>query len=550
MPLVDNIHQILIKSDVQSFSRYYFDLSYEELSKIIYPTPKYQTFHIKKKNGTDRVIHSPSYKVKQLQYIVIEKILKETIVPRPSVHGFVKDRSIVSNAKLHVGKRHVFNVDLKDFFPSINFHRVKGLFRGKPFNFANNIAVCLAQICCYKTKLPQGAPTSPILSNIICRGLDRELQVLAKNSHATYTRYCDDITFSFTKPNSSKIPRHIVQVDSNVASAGEKLNDIVVAHGFEINCEKTRMYDWKRRMEVTGLTVNKFPNVKRKNIDRIRMILHSWEKFGYKKAQENYIEFTKIEKSDFRGKCFLSYTRGYLNFIKSVKGMNDPVYRKLAKKFNTLIDFEFDGKRKDLPIGSVVKIREELDKAIFLIQCENAAGQCQQGTAFFLKDVGFVTCDHVRWLNEENIPTDEYIGYFFEREIKILNSEEQEVCKVRIKKYDARKDFLILEPTEQVIVNMALLPQVNIPQQGDPLILCGYPSPFIHRQTLTIINTTLITNYNTFGADHIEISTQIRKGNSGGPVLNSSFEVVGIAKTGSEQHGGKDSVLCIREIFN
>jgi len=528
-------------------------MPYEELANIIYPKPKYSLFTIKKKNGGLRVIQAPSANVKKLQHIIIEKILKDKIIPRPSAHGFVNHKSIVTNARIHIGKNFVFNLDLENFFQSISFNRVRdrvrGIFKGSPFGYSDNIAICLAHICCYEGKLPQGAPTSPILSNIVCRSLDYKLQQLAKHNKSTYTRYCDDITFSFTSPRISAISNLIVDASAENIGVGTKLESIIIENGFSINKRKTRIYSKKSRMEVTGLTVNKFPNIQRKSIDRIRAILHCWESYGYKTAQENYLKFIKKEKKLSRTNNFLFYTRGYLSFLRSVKGANDQVYRKLASKFNYLSKIEFDEKSKPLHIDHEVRNENNLKDAIFIISAENSAGEMQQGTAFYLKDVGFVTCDHVRWIKEDKKPTDEFEGYFFPNEIIILNNKEQKVCDVKIKKYDANKDYLILEPIKIEIEPMFLKHSTELPKLSEELFLCGYPSPFIYNQTLTIFKTSLATTFNTFGADHIEIATQIRKGNSGGPLLNSKFEVIGIAKTGSEQSGGKNSVLCINEIF-
>src|SRR3989338_2322638 len=159
---------------------------------------RYVTFQIPKKTSGVREISAPASALKIVQQ-KLNQVLQSVYEPKPSVHGFTLTKSIVSNAKVHAGRKYVFNIDLKDFFPSINFGRVRGLFIGFPYNRNTAVATVLAQICCFNNQLPQGAPTSPTVSNMICAKLDAQLQQLAKRYKCTYTRYADDITFSTTK---------------------------------------------------------------------------------------------------------------------------------------------------------------------------------------------------------------------------------------------------------------------------------------------------------------------------------------------------------------
>jgi len=205
---------------------------YSSLQKLIYPVPRYKTFTIKKKRGGDRTIEAPGLKLLVIQQR-LAKLIASVVSPRPSAHGFQKDRSIVTNARQHCSpqKRFIFNIDLKEFFPSITFPRVKGLFASAPFGFPPNVAVILAHLCCYRGRLPQGAPTSPLISNLICRPLDYKMQVLAKDCRATYTRYCDDITFSFTVTSTKYLPDRIVKLDGSAYSVGMSLSDIIADEG-------------------------------------------------------------------------------------------------------------------------------------------------------------------------------------------------------------------------------------------------------------------------------------------------------------------------------
>ncbi|MGN6017354.1 reverse transcriptase family protein, partial [Staphylococcus aureus] len=114
-----------------------------------------------------------------------------------SAMAFVKDRSIVDNAKLHTRKKYVFNIDLSDFFTSITFPRLRGLLMAKPYSLQSGVATVIAHLCTVGGVLPQGSPCSPVISNMICATLDRQLKGLAIRNRARYSRYADDITFSF-----------------------------------------------------------------------------------------------------------------------------------------------------------------------------------------------------------------------------------------------------------------------------------------------------------------------------------------------------------------
>src|SRR5690606_12917628 len=146
------------------------------------------------------------------------------------------------------------------------------------YRLNDEVATILAQICCHNGILPQGAPTSPIISNMICVRLDAKLQQLAKEHQCTYSRYADDITFS---TNRSSFPSALAYLsDIGQIEIGNELSIIIEENGFQINPKKTRLQSKHQRQEVTGLTVNRYPNVQRRYIKQIRGILHAWKKYG------------------------------------------------------------------------------------------------------------------------------------------------------------------------------------------------------------------------------------------------------------------------------
>jgi RNA-directed DNA polymerase len=211
----------------------YSDLIYHIY--IVKPEKRYKIFDIPKKSGGIRQISTPITALKIIQR-KLNQVLQAVYQIKPSVHGFVSNKNVVTNARNHVKKRYVLNIDLKDFFPSVNFGRVRGMFMATPYGLHPDVATVLAQICCYNHQLPQGAPTSPIITNMICGKMDSQLQRLAKECKATYTRYADDITFSTSLPKFPKDLAYIVnEEDQEKLIIGDTLFQIIKANGFELN---------------------------------------------------------------------------------------------------------------------------------------------------------------------------------------------------------------------------------------------------------------------------------------------------------------------------
>lgn len=146
---------------------------------IASPHQRYKSFDISKRSGAKRRIDAPISALKIIQR-KLNQVLQYVYQTKQAVHGFINNKSIITNARTHLRKRFVLNVDLKDFFPSINFGRVRGLFMAHPYNLNAEVATILAQICCHNNQLPQGAPTSPTISNMICAKLDDQLQPVNK----------------------------------------------------------------------------------------------------------------------------------------------------------------------------------------------------------------------------------------------------------------------------------------------------------------------------------------------------------------------------------
>ena len=258
------------------------------LAYILYKLPaaqKYSTFEIQKKSGGARTIMAPDDRLKLAQRRLSDLLLacQAEIEAEQQIddsctlaHGFKPRFSISTNAEKHRNRRWVFNTDIKDFFPSINFGRVYGFFQKNQFYALKKpIATMIAQIACHDNQLPQGSPSSPVISNIIAHILDIHLGDMAARNNCTYTRYADDITFS---TNERRFPRAIARRDEDddhkwVASG--RLKKTIKANGFKLNSSKTRMQYCDSRQEVTGLVVNEKVNVKQSYYKHVRALTHA-----------------------------------------------------------------------------------------------------------------------------------------------------------------------------------------------------------------------------------------------------------------------------------
>ena len=291
---------------------------------------RYSSFFIPKRKGGQRLILAPRDELKFIQHTLAAKLV-ELYTPRTVVHGFTCDRSIVSNAKCHVGRRFVLNVDIKDFFPSIHFGRVQGLFASSAIGARGQAATVLAQICCHKRALPAGAPTSPVLSNMVCARLDRELIALAKKYKCHYSRYADDLTFSKKR---GAFPPELAYIGlSESAVVGDELRAVIESNGFQVHVEKVRLFKNTYRQNVTGLVVNEKVNVQRRFIRQIRAMIHAWEAYGLEEAEKEYHHKYWHDASPLaKPPEFAAVVRGKLEFVKMVRGASDPVYRHLQTR--------------------------------------------------------------------------------------------------------------------------------------------------------------------------------------------------------------------------
>jgi RNA-directed DNA polymerase len=296
---------------------------------------RYHSFEIPKRTGGMRRISAPRGLLRQMQDSLLP-MLQAGYAPHPSAHGFIAARNVVSNARSHTAQRLVLNIDLEDFFPSINFGRVRGLFLKPPFSMGPPAATVLAQICSHRNGLPQGAPTSPVLSNLIAATLDRRLTRLARGNRLHYSRYADDITLSGNQPALAPIiAEHYLDAKGKMAlRPGEALAREIALSGFTVNQKKVRLQRRGERQVVTGITVNEMVNVERTRVRRIRAMIHAWRKFGLAAAaREHFVTYREqpsraaTENSD---RQFRNIVHGELAYLKMVRGAADPLFLKLC----------------------------------------------------------------------------------------------------------------------------------------------------------------------------------------------------------------------------
>ncbi len=298
---------------------------------------RYRKFFIKKKNGKLREINAPSKGLHEIQYYLNE-LMKEIYTPQSPANGFTKGKSIATGALVHIGHNYVFNVDLSDFFSSITKSRVWKRLTLPPFNFPSNVADIIANLCCIKVEdpnnpdvvkyvLPQGAPTSPLLTNAVCDTLDKRLKGLARRFHLHYTRYADDMSFSSMRN----------EFEDNGDFMNE-LKSIIFQQHFTLNENKTHLQRQNKRQEVTGIIVNEKMNVSRQYVRDLRQILYIWWKYGYETAFSVFYPHYKREKGHIKkGEPIMeNVIEGRLNFLKMVKGEKDSVYRRLKSRFDLL----------------------------------------------------------------------------------------------------------------------------------------------------------------------------------------------------------------------
>jgi RNA-directed DNA polymerase len=467
---------------------------------------RYVSFSIPKRTSGDRLIEAPATPLKIIQS-KLNQVLQAVYRPRASTQGFVPNRSIVTNALIHVRQHYVLSIDLKDFFHSVNFGRVRGILMAVPYEVPERVATLIAQICCHKNRLPQGAPTSPVMSNMICARLDSQLQRLAQGHKCRYSRYADDITFSTNRHNFSETIVRVRETAERLEpEVGHAVREIIESNGFQINPEKVRLRRRDRRQEVTGLTVNRAPNVERTVVRKVRSMLHAWEKYGLDSAEETFLKhYSKRRRPGREVPSYKRVVKGYLDYLAMVKGPDHALMIRLMARYRARFpDFT-------APFASV--------DAVWVITSE---GHSLQATAFMLEGVGLITCAHC---TTKDAPMKAFRADAYWNEFQI---------SVRLK--DDEMDLAVLEFAQPLPHAHSLKPETDTPlQRGDIVQLLGHPHWGIGATVQ--VASGHVTGFRKFMThDAFMITARVLEGNSGGPVLNAAGRVVGVARAGADTY--------------
>lgn len=242
-------------------------------------THYYSKAYIQKKNGKQRTLDIPAVSLRIIQKWILDNILNKIRISEYAT-GFCKKKSIVTNASYHIGKKCVINLDIKDFFPSITQKQVFRIFYY--YGYTAEVSHMFARLCTYNGYLPQGAVTSPTISNIICLKLDKRIALLASKYNATYSRYADDITISGEYGIKKMLP--IIDL-------------IVNEEGFSLNEKKTRISYYYQRQEITGLVVNGgVIRVPKSYLKKFKQEIYYCKKFG----PSNHLKHENINKNNFK----------------------------------------------------------------------------------------------------------------------------------------------------------------------------------------------------------------------------------------------------------
>ena len=352
----------------------------------------YSSKEIPKRNGKTRTIHAVHGRLRILQKVAYNW-LSENYSPKSPAKGFIPGGGIIENAKIHRNKKLVICFDLKDFFPSITFARVQGMFMSYPFEFSKAKATLFAQICCLPDEngsIPQGGVTSPYISNMICRRLDERMQKLAIKHRMRYSRYADDLSFSTNdNVNFKKFKKIVAKIIKN--------------EHFELNDKKTRLLTKSDRQAVTGIVVNEGLNVNRRYIRSLRATLYNCYKDGvlsqiekepkfkspwnscppiYKGEYGIYIKYKNNEpiKSIYDAKeIFMQHLFGRIQFIRHVaqsnKGLNIDHYQKRNDIYINLLEM-FEKVRSKEKITGQIKVQAKI--ALFQDQDRDLLKELEQ----------------------------------------------------------------------------------------------------------------------------------------------------------------------------
>jgi RNA-directed DNA polymerase len=257
----------------------------------LYPRNFYRDFEILKKNGTKRLISEPLPSLKEIQIWILKNILYK-VPASPFAKAYKPNVKLIENLKFHKKQPKVFTLDLENFFPSIKVKAIEKVFR--QLGYSRMVSILLSKLCTRDGSLPQGAPTSPYLSNLILKNADVEIFNFCKKRKIRYTRYADDLSFSGDFDENELL---------------EKVTQTIEKLGLHINKSKTKLMTPNTRQTVTGIVVNEKPQVVFHKRNELRQALHYIKKFGI----DEHREYKEINQ-----KNYLEHLLGKINFVLQI----------------------------------------------------------------------------------------------------------------------------------------------------------------------------------------------------------------------------------------
>jgi retron-type reverse transcriptase len=497
----------------------------------------YRRFQIAKKSGGVRNISSPLKLRRQLQEKLLP-VLETTYRTNIYAHGFVVARSVRSNAQPHVGKRTILNIDLKDFFSSISFKRVRGAFLKPPFSLDWTVANILAQVCCDAGILPTGGITSPVLSNILMSRLDKRMASLVGRLGGDYSRYADDLTMSFDRP-INQLSSILLVEGSGKLSIGGALSEIISSEGFAINEEKLRVAQGGARKIVTGLIVNEKVNVRRRWHSALESKVYAIEKFGWVKVASE--EYPNEMGSGVAVRMLKRRIHGKISFLYMVRGRGDWLCADLAARFNRL----HDSAQLRVPSVELISRPRRAPRGVVVIACystptPNFSVPSHQGTGFIAASGLLVTAAHV--LHDDDGGLLPYVYAMNERVKKL------EICEVLA--IDMHRDIAILRTESRNIdIERHRFRIKDAATLGSHVRSVAYPD-YVFGNAASVQNHQVVKGFVSSLVHKWQVNGAIQGGASGGPLIDDEMDVVGLVHKGVLAPGGIPEMIDSSEIVS
>lgn len=525
----------------------------------------YKKYRIQKKDGKSyRVISVPNGGLKKIQRKIADGLtsIYSKITPK-SVHGFIKGKSIVTNAAMHVDKRFIIKVDIKDFFPSIASGRVHNFFQKKPFKFSKEVCNTLTNLLCEDHQLPQGSPASPILSNMICLKIDKSLIKYCKDKGIYYTRYADDLTFS---ANSQKALLRVIKpgFEENIELV-DNIRNIIESNHFKINNLKSGLYKRGGRQVVTGVVVNKKCNFRRSDYDYLRNMFSYWKKTGSSKdAALRYIKWPKgfkyrkrffDEDGEFCESIFINHIKGLLSFYSMVVKRNKDQSIPIQRLWTLFHDISGVDVPDMLPECSLLrleviyrsrKVWTEKFEETSVLRHGNWEDDGGWGTAFIIKGNKCLTAFHCIHPLEEDKKEEEGSYKIILTNTTDDNIEESNEPPIAIKQ-SRKQDWAILNLKDSYQNGVGITCDFDLEIQiGQKIIAYGFAHGNSELRKIDAIVTERLDG-GVYVVDRAFIS-----GMSGGPVLSKNGKVIGVITKGSGEnmYDRDGQFISIKSIFS